>query len=463
MVIGGTLALTAAAVALIVAITGNPFAPMAPVPSLEPLPLATSGPQPVVLTNGGDGGPAVTDELAVALDAVLDSEDFGGRVSALVAHLTSGDVLYSREPDVPMTPASTLKILTAAAALEVLGPDHRFQTRVMTGAEQGEVVLVGGGDPVLVTADPLMSGSTSLAELADRTAEALTEAGTTVVRLGFDDALFPGPAVNPAWRPTYVPGGVVAPVSSLAVDGGRATPGLAARSGDPAQAAADAFAAMLAERGVEVDGQPYRTTTPETAPEGESDGSTELGVVESAPLADVVEYLLASSDNDVSEIIARHVALGLGRDGSSDAATDAVVDALGGIGVDTTGLTILDGSGLARGSAVPATVLVDTLLTAADPSRPQLRAVLTGLPVASFNGTLRDRVEDAPGEVRAKTGTLTGVHSLAGVVIADDGVAYAFAVLADEAEDTLAARAALDRVAAALARCECAMPIGATR
>jgi D-alanyl-D-alanine carboxypeptidase/D-alanyl-D-alanine-endopeptidase (penicillin-binding protein 4) len=121
-------------------------------------------------------------------------------------------------------------------------------------------------------------------------------------------------------------------------------------------------------------------------------------------------------------------------------------------------MTILDGSGLARGNAVPARALTDLLGIAADPSRAHLRAVVTGLPVAAFNGTLRDRVEDAPGQVRAKTGTLTGVHSLAGVITGDGGVAYAFALLSNDAGNALEAREALDEVAASLAGCGCATP-----
>jgi serine-type D-Ala-D-Ala carboxypeptidase/endopeptidase (penicillin-binding protein 4) len=454
VVVGGTVALTAAAAVLTFAVAGNPFAPVVPVPSLQPLPMATAGPQPVVLASGGDGS-AVQDELAAALDAALATDDLGSRVGVAVADLASGDVLYSRDPDLPIVPASTLKIFTSTAALEALGPDHRFRTRVVNGADGAEIVLVGGGDPVLVTTDPLMTGSTSLAELADRTAEVLVESGMPTVRLGFDDALFTGPAVNPRWRSSYVPNGVVAPVSALAVDGGRTTPGLAARAGDPARAAADAFAGLLDARGIDVDGTPYRVAVPD------DEDPTEIAAVESVPLSGVVEYLLASSDNDVSEIVARHVALGLGRAGSSDEANAAIVEMLNAVGVDTTGVTVLDGSGLARDNATPAAALVGALLAAADPVRPQLRSVLTGLPVASFNGTLRERVDDAPGEVRAKTGTLTGVHSLAGVVTSEDGFAYAFAVIADDADDALAARSALDEVAAALAGCDCAVPTGA--
>jgi D-alanyl-D-alanine carboxypeptidase/D-alanyl-D-alanine-endopeptidase (penicillin-binding protein 4) len=225
---------------------------------------------------------------------------------------------------------------------------------------------------------------------------------------------------------------------------------LAARSSDPAFAAATAFARLLTGQGVAVEGTPERVGAPSTA--------TPIAVVESRPLADIVEYVIASSDNDMAEILARHVAIGLGQPGSSDDAVRAIAQVLSGLGIDVSAMTILDGSGLARDNAVPARALAKVLTVAADPANAHLRAVITGLPVAAFNGTLRERVEDAPGQVRAKTGTLTGVHSLAGVITGDGGVAYAFALVSNDAGNALQARAALDDVAAALAGCGCEAP-----
>jgi serine-type D-Ala-D-Ala carboxypeptidase/endopeptidase (penicillin-binding protein 4) len=447
-VLAATTAAAAGATILTFETVGNPFESPPPRTAVLPAPAATTPAVKVVLAGGdGDETPSA-DALTDVLDRALADAGLGSRVGAAVADLATGEFLYTRDADVPLTPASTLKLVTAAAALEVFGAEHRFATHVVTGADPGEVILLGGGDPTLATTDPAMSGATSLAGLAEQTALALGDAGVDAARLGFDESLFSGPAVNPHWRPTYVPNGVAAPVSALAVDGGRETPGLAARVADPALATAEAFAELLDEHGIAVDGDPYPT---EAAADAVS-----LAHAESAPLGDIVEYLIASSDNDVAEIVARHVAIGLGRPGAAEEAAVAVTDTLAGLGLDTSTLTVLDGSGLARGSAVPATLLVELLVLAADPARPDLRPVLTGLPVAAFNGTLLERVEAAPGLVRAKTGTLTGVHSLAGFVQADDGTVYAFALLADDADNSLEARAALDAAAAALAECGCA-------
>jgi D-alanyl-D-alanine carboxypeptidase/D-alanyl-D-alanine-endopeptidase (penicillin-binding protein 4) len=176
-----------------------------------------------------------------------------------------------------------------------------------------------------------------------------------------------------------------------------------------------------------------------------------LAAVTSPPLSAIVEYVMRTSDNDVAEILGRHVALGLGRPGTSNDAGEATEEALAGLGIDLAGVEIRDGSGLARANAVTAAALADALRLAADPDQPGLRPVLGGLPIAGFTGTLAERAADGgAGYVRGKTGTLTGVHSLAGLAVAADGAAYLFAILADDATDALGARAALDRFAAAL-------------
>lgn len=389
--------------------------------------------------------------MADVLDPLVADPELGGDVGVSVVNLDTGAPAYESAAATAQTPASTLKILTAAAVLEALGPDHTFTTRVVATAAPGpwtdEIVLVGAGDPGL-TVDGT-SGGGQLTVLADATSKALKEAGVTKVRLTFDDSLFTGPAIDPDWNPDYVPSDVVSPVSALAADVAETRPD------DPALSTADRFAELLGERGVTVAGTPTRTAAP--------DNAVDVAAVESAPLATLAENMLAISDDDAAEVLARHVAIAAGLPGGSEEASAAVVQTLTSLGVDMSAATVLDGSGLARGSAVPAAVVADTLALAADPSRPGLRAVVTGLPVAGFTGTLEDRFGGdgtsggaaAAGLVRAKTGTLTGVSALAGVVVAANGVDYAFALLADDVDDTEAAREALDEAAAAVAVCGC--------
>ncbi|WP_052762037.1 D-alanyl-D-alanine carboxypeptidase/D-alanyl-D-alanine endopeptidase [Jiangella alkaliphila] len=405
----------------------------------EAPPAATWSPAPGVLaapaTAGTAGEPAVGDVLAPTLGVA----GLGGRVGVSVLNLSTGAPSYESAGADPHTPASTLKILTGAAALHALGPDHTFTTRVVSGPDPSALTLVGGGDPTLTADD---GAGTRLADLAASTAQALTEAGVAAVTLSYDASLFTGPAVDPDWTPSYVPS-VVSPTTALAAD-------IMDRPADPPLDAAEEFAGLLADQGIAVDGEPVEAAAPADA--------AELAAVESAPLATVVEDVLTSSDNDGAEVLARHVAIASGAAGTSEAAGPAVVAALTELGLDASGATLLDGSGLARGSAVPAALITQTLALAAGPDHPGLRSVVTGLPVAAFTGTLADRFGDssAAGLVRAKTGTLTGVSALAGVVVAADGVGYAFAVLADDVGNTTEARAALDDVAAALAGCGCA-------
>jgi serine-type D-Ala-D-Ala carboxypeptidase/endopeptidase (penicillin-binding protein 4) len=418
----------------------------APAPSAEP----------TVLTAASGSPTAGAPPLADVLEGPLNDDALGSRVAAAVIDLSTGSTLLAENAEAALIPASTIKILTAAAALEVLGPGHRFTTRVVAGETLEQIVLVGGGDPMLTArADRDLVGATRISGLAEETAAALTKAGTTTVELIVDDGLFTGPAVDPDWRPAYVRNGDVGPVSALAVDGGRIKPGLRARSDDPALFAAAEFARVLAARGIIVRAEPTR---------GEAaNGAAEIAAVQSVPMAQIIEHVLLVSDNDGAEVLARHVALGTGRSGSSRDADEAVVETLERLGIDMSGTDIVDGSGLARGNAISPEVLVATLAAAAKSENPDLRPVLTGLPVAQFTGTLGDRFEspraaDGAGVVRAKTGTLTGVSSLAGFVVARDGTVYGFAVLADEIVHTEAARAALDEIAAALAECGCAHP-----
>jgi D-alanyl-D-alanine carboxypeptidase/D-alanyl-D-alanine-endopeptidase (penicillin-binding protein 4) len=321
---------------------------------------------------------------------------------------------------------------------------------VRSGA--GKIVLVGGGDPYLTSRTPTADEppAASLPALAAATATALKKAGTTEVALGYDASLFSGPAWNPSWPDGYAD--QVTPVSALWVDEGR-TAGVSPgpRVTDPARDAARAFARALEKKGVEV----TRTA------EAEAPASAEpLARVTSPPLEQVVQRLLLASDNDASEVLLRHVALAADAPGSSAEGTRAVRRTLDRLGVWPEDARLRDGSGLARQTRIPADALVDLLRLAADPDHPELRAVLTGLPVAGVEGSLRGRYGDGGsragrGLVRGKTGTLTGVHALAGYLRTADGTELAYAFVVNDATDDYAAKVWLDRVSAALARCGC--------
>jgi serine-type D-Ala-D-Ala carboxypeptidase/endopeptidase (penicillin-binding protein 4) len=162
-------------------------------------------------------------------------------------------------------------------------------------------------------------------------------------------------------------------------------------------------------------------------------------------------------------VLARQVAVAEHRMPSFAGASLAVRDVLGRLGVDTTGDTILDGSGLSRDDRLRPRTLLSVLETASSPDHPELRTVVADLPVAGFSGSLAYRFTEggrpALGVVRAKTGTLTGVSGLVGTVTAAGGAVLGFVAIADKVppERTLAARAQLEKVAAALAACSCSL------
>lgn len=399
----------------------------------------------------------VADAAAVrrAVSRLLRDRDLGRRVALSVAQPHDRTTLLDAGPDL-VTPASTTKLLTSAAALAALGPDHTFRTTTVAGATPRQVVLVGGGDPLLARAPA--SGTypprADLVTLGKATARALKQLGRVRVRLAYDTSLFSGPAMSPQWPQSYLPDNVVTPISPLWVDQGREVPGLGHRSADPALAAADELARVLTRQGIEVVGRPLPATAgPDTV---------EHASVRSAPLSQIVQWVLEVSDNEAAEVLLRHVALAEGREGSFRDGTDAVLAVLDRLGVDTAGSRLWDGSGLSRENRLSPATLLDIIDVASGEANADLRPVVTTLPVAGFSGSLASRFatgdQEGQGRVRAKTGTLTGVHALAGVVTTADGAVLSFVAIADRVRPaaTLDAREALDDIAAALAACTCA-------
>jgi D-alanyl-D-alanine carboxypeptidase/D-alanyl-D-alanine-endopeptidase (penicillin-binding protein 4) len=177
-------------------------------------------------------------------------------------------------------------------------------------------------------------------------------------------------------------------------------------------------------------------------------------------VARLVEQALSQSDNLLTESLARHVALARDLPATFEGSAEAVIDALTDAGLDVTGVSLSDGSGLSTTDRVPVELLTELLTGAADGTLADTSAVLSGLPVAGYDGTLFDRGDadpaTAPGSVRAKTGTLLGVHGLAGTVVTAEGRLLVFGVVADGAPaNGEAAEDALDAVASALAACGC--------
>ncbi len=344
-------------------------------------------------------------------------------------------------------PASTTKLLTAFAALHELDPQHRFTTKAVLDANR--VVLVGGGDPYLTDVrrkgDPKVVRA-DLKTLARRTAKALQERKTPAVTVDFDDSLFAGPSVNPAWPDTYVRDNVVTPIGALWVDRGMrdtSQPEITARAAKPAEEALTAFVDLLRRQGVKA-----AVGTRKSA----SNSAQELAAVQSSTVAQIVESTIRTSDDEAAELLIRHLAIATGNEASFDGGTRAVRSALKSAGVPLDGLVLKDGSGLSRENRISPSTLVAVVRASLTDGR--YAAVIDDLPVSGFSGTLAARFAHAgQGWIRAKTGTLTGVHSLAGLTMDRQGRPVAFAVMADETDRSqpFAAQAAVDKVAAAIA------------
>ncbi|QWQ45698.1 D-alanyl-D-alanine carboxypeptidase/D-alanyl-D-alanine-endopeptidase [Streptomyces sp. YPW6] len=374
--------------------------------------------------------------LRDTLAPLIGAPELGDKVAASVVDTATGEQLYGRGATTPMTPASTIKIATATAALSVLGPDHRIATTAVLSPDSRTLTLVGGGDPTLSRA--------ALRAMAADTADALREEDRDSVRLRYDVSRYAGPVLHPIG-----PNENLAPVTALMVDEGRADDtdrGPAPRTDDPAGDAARTFAAALRKAGVEVTGAPGEARA--------ADEARTVATHRSAPLSALVERTLTNSDNDLAEALARQTAIAKGESASFAGARRAVTNELKKLELPVAGARFADGSGLDREDRVTPALLTALLARVADPDRPGLRPVLTGLPVAGFSGTLGGRYApdaDGTGLIRAKTGTLRGVNSLAGTVVDRRGRLLAFAFLASGSRHAAEAEPALDALATALA------------
>ncbi len=418
---------------------------------------------PGALARPADGAAPLDRAALAAALAPLQDADLGRHVIAAVGPLEgTGLSAEVAEGAAVAVPASTTKVVTSAAALFLLGPDAVFATTTVLdrSGKVPRLVLVGGGDPLLARGPDRSGGPSATFEppradvrtLAKRTARALEADGVGAVRLGYDDTLFSGPAVNPTWEPDYVPDDVVSPISALWVDEGR-EPGSFARVEDPPATAAQEFRAALEAEGIRVRGV--------TAATPAAGGASPVAKVTSPTVAQIVQRVLEVSDNEAAEVLLRHVGLADQGVGSFESGQQAVERVLAANGVRLGRSVLYDGSGLSRANRLAPAVLVDVLRLAASDDHPQLRSLLASLPVAGYTGSLANRMDagapEGRGRVRAKTGTLTGVTSLAGIAVDRDGNLMAFALMADRVRKPKEglARVAMDNAAAALGACAC--------
>jgi len=324
-----------------------------------------------------------------------------GRSAAIALDLASGTVLFAQNPALPLAPASNEKLPLTYAALATLGASYRMETDVLGEGEQdgttftGTLVLRGGGDPTLSTA-----GLRSLA--AQVRAYGIRRVVGGIVG---DESYFDARRTVAGWKPGfYIQESP--PLSALVVNRARAARHV---TRSPALAAATAFRDALRTAGVAVDG---------TVKLGRVDDfSIPIAELESPSLASIIRFMDRESDNFTAELLLKQLgAVTLDR-GTSAAGASVVLQALTEAGVPTTGVRIVDGSGLSLLDRLTANAVAGILKAAwTDPTvRP---AFVAALPVAGVNGTLEDRLRKPPtrGRVLAKTGTTSDASALSGYV-----------------------------------------------
>ncbi len=387
-------------------------------------------------TTQGPAGSSLTD----ALTAVIERAP--GRDYCLAVH-RGGQTVFARNAETKLVPASLQKLVLVEAALRVLGPDYTFKTMVMAAAEpaggvlDGDLYLVGGGDPLLSTPHYLeMLAShggvgTPLAKLADNLVAAgvgrLT-GGVVAVADRYDTR-----TTVASWPDRYAAQSVAGSLSALSVDQGwRAPPGITSTWGlaphpAPAQRAAEAFDDLLEARSVRIPLVPRAA-----AAGGNYDSLVTLATIESEPLSVYLHYLLAESDNTLAEMLLKELGLVSAGRGTTRAGAQAVQQALA---AEIPGLaTPADGSGLSPENRLSCSQIAEVLDFGG--ARGQ---VASALAVAGRSGTMENRYRNSPlaGLVRGKTGSLNGVAALAGFAEPPGGEPYNFVVILNSGEEWL--------------------------
>lgn len=370
--------------------------------------------------------PSTNNELRTTLET-LSQDPRLGQFGGQVTDATTGSIVWEKHPTKPMTPASTTKILTAAAALLVLGPDDRIDTAVVEGDAPGTVVLRGAGDVMLTTE--------KLDDLAKQIKHSHPAPINTVL---VDTSHWSGESFLSDWDRADIAGGFIAPMEPVMLYGARIgeTTGDVPRSETPALDVARQLATRL---GAEKSGLGQAPTT-EEAP---------LALVHSDTLEERLRELMQQSDNVAAEAVGREIALHEGMTGTNKDAVAATLQILNSNGFSTSGVTLVDNSGMSTKNLIPPGLLNDIMHRAV--TDPQLRPLLETLPVAGASGTLEERYRDQAGAgwVRGKTGTLTKTTGLAGTVMGADGHIYSYGFLSNDA-DVQGSRAAMDAMTSAI-------------
>lgn len=369
---------------------------------------------------------------------------------AQVINPGTNEVLFDMQGDTPAATASVMKLLTAAAAVQVLGSNYRVQTKVYADLDHpGQIVIVGAGDPTLsrvgVGKDSVYVGGPKLSDLAVQI-NAWARA-TPITSIVLDSTYFTGASWQPGVPDTERTLGYQSLVTALQVDGDRDNPTreTSPRSLDPVNRVGVSLKKAI--------GSLATNATITQAQAGTN--LLQIAMVQSQPISKWITHMLQVSDNTEAEYLARIVSKQLGYDGSFTSIDAAIKAALTRSGLDTSNLLLKDGSGESEDNFVSATFL-NQLLKKILNSDGNFGVIKQALPIAGESGSLANRFTganvDADGHIFAKTGWTTHEYSLAGLITAKDGTNLTFSIAAIGAvNDT--AKEAIDNLAAGIYRC----------
>lgn len=383
-------------------------------------------PQTPLLSARRTPGVLARETSSIAFEQAL--RPLGGSVLAgsCAAVSVDGVLMLSDGIDTAVTPASTLKFLVAATALDSLGADFTYSTEVkaeINAGVVGSIYLVGGGDPLLASSwypDDLtlskypQQPATSLEALADSVVAAgVTQITGNVVgdASHYDAELYP-----PSWPIGFraIEGG---PISGLLVNDG-AVLGASMKATDPAMGAAQEFYRLLQERGVTIIGAPASGVTPVGLPT--------VAAIQSAPLIEIVGEMLRNSDNNTAEMMLKEIGFQVSGAGTRAAGDSAMMAKLSSWGIPLEGVTLSDGSGLSGDNKVTCAAFLAVLerFNINDP-------LISQLAVAGTSGTLSKYFvgTSLQGRLYGKTGSLSGVKALVGFVPVEGGSTIRFALL----------------------------------
>ena len=405
----------------------------APKESAEAAPLSTPT-TPILSARRFPGSLQATTadpEISASIDQYLNK--VVGSTCVIVEQ--DGRVIFEHGLKDPLAPASTMKLATALAALDVLGPDATFTTRFVStkqpknGVLDGDLYVVGGGDALLTTPGykTVFDDPDQFFEDFNALADTLKDAGVKEITGGIigDDSRYDAVRWIPSWPTRYQIGGTVAPLSALVVNDGNTgyadTPNDATtnrKAGDSPLLFAQTLRTVLNSRGIKVSGGASTGRAPSDA--------KDVASFESVPMTKVLSEMITNSDNTTAELVLKEIGLQAKGQGTTSAGIDAVKESLTRQGFDLSGLIMLDGSGLDTNDRM--TCALDLALVTAVSKNADLSATL---PVGGRTGTLRKRMAStaSTGRVRAKTGTLNGVNALTGFADTPQGNTLSFAFI----------------------------------